>query len=676
MKARTSLHAIAAIAALGLLCGAAFAQSYHTYPQIESQLAATAAAHPDICRLVNIGKSVQNRNTWALCITDNPLVQEDEPEFRYVSSLHGDEIIGIEMCLSFIDYLTVNYGVDSRITSMVDGVEIWVVPCANPDGFVAGTRGNSRGVDLNRNFPCPYTSPQNTTAGRELETANLMNFAFSHTFTLSSNFHSGALVVNYPFDGNASGASVDTPTPDDDMFEWISLEYSQHNLPMWNSSTFYHGITNGADWYVIYGGMQDWSYVYMGCNDVTIELANSTPSGSQIPTYWNYNRESMLSYVETCLSGVRGLVTDAQTGLPLAATVSVVGRDHDIFTDPDVGDYHRMLMPGTYTLVFEADGYDRRTISGVVVNAGNATRLDVALLAPAHVLTPNGGESLEAGQASVVSWSGAGDARFQVQQTTNYGQTATITDGFEAAVLDPAFTTGGNAPWTTTTSAYHTGTRSARGGVITHNQTTWLSRSVNGPGSVQFWYRVSSESGYDFFTFYIDGQSVVRRAGTVNWTLLTSSLTAGPHVLKWEYSKDGSASSGSDTAWIDDLQIVQDATVWADIAGETAVGVQSIEWTPTVETQSAKVRVRALYGESRDPGLWDESDAVFAVVAPACPGDLDADNAVGLTDLAILLSHFGTSGGATPADGDLDGDADVDLADLTVLLSNFGEVCP
>lgn len=65
----------------------------------------------------------------------------------------------------------------------------------------------------------------------------------------------------------------------------------------------------------------------------------------------------------------------------------------------------------------------------------------------------------------------------------------------------------------------------------------------------------------------------------------------------------------------------------------------------------------------------------FTVVA-ACPADLDGDGQVGLSDLAVLLSHFGTPGGASPQDGDLDDDGDVDLSDLAALLARFGTVCP
>jgi len=356
------------------------AAQYPTYPQIEARLEAAAAAQPTIAQLVHIGNTYSGRDMWALCISDQAGTEEDEPEARYISTMHGDEVLGVEMTLRLIDYLLGNYGVDPRVTEIVNSIETWVVPCMNPDGYVARTRYNAQGIDLNRDFPCPYTSPANTTDGRAPETAAIMNLSFARSVTLSANLHGGALVVNYPFDANESGNSVYTSCPDDDLYIWISEEYSQHNLPMWNSASFYHGITNGADWYVIYGGMQDWNYRYMGGNEVTIELgSNKEPPFSQVPTLWNDNREAMLSYLETSLIGLRGIVTDARTGAPLAARVQVVGRDHNVYTDPDVGDYHRMLMPGVYDVLFSADGFDATTYLDVGVPPGDAARLDAAL---------------------------------------------------------------------------------------------------------------------------------------------------------------------------------------------------------------------------------------------------------------------------------------------------------
>lgn len=152
---------------------------------------------------------------------------------------------------------------------------------------------------------------------------------------------------------------------------------------MWNSDEFENGITNGAAWYVIDGGMQDWNYRFLGCNEVTIELSNiKAPVASTLPTLWANNEESMLSYLEAVHIGARGLVTDRHTGAPLWARVTVEGNGQPVYTDPDVGDYHRMLLPGTYTLEFEADGYVTYTVTGVEVGEGDATRTDITLSTP------------------------------------------------------------------------------------------------------------------------------------------------------------------------------------------------------------------------------------------------------------------------------------------------------
>ena len=70
-----------------------------------------------------------------------------------------------------------------------------------------------------------------------------------------------------------------------------------------------------------------------------------------------------------------------------------------------------------------------------------------------------------------------------------------------------------------------------------------------------------------------------------------------------------------------------------------------------------------------------ESKGVHYECPQPCPGDLDGNNQVDLTDLSFLLSNFGTTSGAILADGDLDGDGDVDLQDLATLLAEFGTIC-
>lgn len=101
-----------------------WAQGFHTHAETRDFLFATAAAQPHITRLDSIGTSVQWRGIWALKISDNPTVDEDEPCFLVEGCIHGNENHGLKACLHFIRYLVNGYGVDQQVTSWVDGREI------------------------------------------------------------------------------------------------------------------------------------------------------------------------------------------------------------------------------------------------------------------------------------------------------------------------------------------------------------------------------------------------------------------------------------------------------------------------------------------------------------------------------------------------------------------------
>ncbi|MCB9897948.1 MAG: hypothetical protein H6825_08090 [Planctomycetes bacterium] len=359
---------------------------YPTYTDLSNELAALAAAHPDLCRLVDAGRSVQGRHLWMLRISDDPDLEQDEPEFRFVSTIHGNEPVGMVTCLDLAHLLLESYGSDPDVTQLVDECELWIMPLMNPDGYVAQTRYNAHGVDLNRDFPDRVTDPLNTTAGREPETQALMEFGFTHSPVLSANFHTGSLVVNYPYDSDPNPFASYSATPDDALIASQSLTYASLNPPMSASPYFANGITNGVAWYTVYGGMQDWNYVWQGCTDLTIELSDTYwPSASALPGLWDDNRDAMLAYMARCLEGARGLATDAVDGQPVAATVRVLGNTHLTYADPDVGDWHRLLLPGTYAIEISAVGYATVVESNVVVGAGPATRRDTALVPTGYV---------------------------------------------------------------------------------------------------------------------------------------------------------------------------------------------------------------------------------------------------------------------------------------------------
>jgi hypothetical protein len=205
---------------------------YPTYDQIAATLLAKQTAYPTLCQRYDIGTSSTTQHLYALKITSNVTVEADKPEVKWVSTMHGNETSGAIMCLDMIDYLLTNYGTLPRATNIVDNIELWIVPCMNPYGYANNTRDNANGYDLNRSFPegsGPSPDP-NTPVGRQPEVATIMNWSFAHSFTLAANFHEGTMVVNYPFDNDNMG-SVPSPCPDDDMFIYISEQYSIQTPP-------------------------------------------------------------------------------------------------------------------------------------------------------------------------------------------------------------------------------------------------------------------------------------------------------------------------------------------------------------------------------------------------------------------------------------------------------------
>ncbi len=272
--------------------------AYPSFKEIESKLKEIAQINPNIVKLFSIGKSVEGRDLWVLKISDNVNVDEVEPEIKYISSMHGDEIVGRELTWMFAKDIIEAYGTDKSISELIDSTEIYIMPSMNPDGSHYKQRANANGYDLNRNFPDWKRGDQNNQSNRQIETKHLMNFQAARNFSLSANFHGGSVVVNYPWDNTYD------KHPYDDLLQEISLAYSELNQPMYNSYSFDQGITNGAQWYVLSGGMQDWSYYFHNDLQVTIELSNRKwPSYYRIASFYSDNKDSLLAFLKKGTQG-------------------------------------------------------------------------------------------------------------------------------------------------------------------------------------------------------------------------------------------------------------------------------------------------------------------------------------------------------------------------------------
>lgn len=362
---------------------------YPTYDAYVDMMYQFEADFPDICDVFSIGNTYDGRELLVARISDNVGLAEGEPEFLYTSTMHGDETTGYVLMLRLIDYLLNGSGIDPRLANIVNEIDIYINPLANPDGaYHAGnsniygaTRNNAHNVDLNRNYPDPEDGPHPDGNEWQIETINFMNFADEHHFVMSCNIHGGAEVCNYPWDTWAQLAA------DDDWWVYVCREYADTvhvNAPYGYMSGFDNGITNGYQWYSIAGGRQDYMTYFHQGREFTLEISNTKLlPANQLPAHWDYNYKSFLNYMEQALYGLKGRITDSATGDPLVAEVYVLGHESDsswVYSSLPEGNYSRLLDEGTYSISFKAPWYITQVFENIVVNNLQTTILDVELV--------------------------------------------------------------------------------------------------------------------------------------------------------------------------------------------------------------------------------------------------------------------------------------------------------
>jgi hypothetical protein len=361
--------------------------SYPSYGEYISRMHVLADSFPGICRLDTIGFSVFNRMILAAGITGDGRFGAGKPVFLYTSSIHGDETTGYMLLLRLTDHLLHGYGSDSLVTQLADKLEIWINPLANPDGtyflgdatVYLATRFNANSVDLNRNFPDPAEGEHPDNQPWQPETTAMMAFMKQHPPDMSANLHSGAEVVNYPWDTWTKSHA------DEDWFIRISQDYADtvrgHSTDYFLQ--FEKGITRGVDWYRISGGRQDYVTYFLHGREVTLELSlDKMPPATDMPTYWEYNRKALLQLMGQCLYGLSGKVIDAGNGEPVGAKISLPGHDDDnswVYSDSLSGTFYRFLKEGTYNLTAEAPGYQVKTIEHIFVPERQSTRLLITM---------------------------------------------------------------------------------------------------------------------------------------------------------------------------------------------------------------------------------------------------------------------------------------------------------
>jgi hypothetical protein len=330
---------------------------YHTYPQLRDSLVALAQRHPNICRLETLGYSVQGRLLLGLRVSDNVGLRENEPRVRLDGNIHGNEKIGCEVTLALAYALVDSYGVSPRVTALVNRTEILCAPMVNPDGAYANQRYNANGVDLNRDFGYMWDAWGNSPDWfSQAETQAFRLDCERNRYAMSISFHSGAKLVIYPW--------MYTPVPaaDDALFKQLVWRY--HTLTGYDTLQSYH-------WYQTHGQSFDCRYGLDGTLEITVELHELNPPAESLEYYGRLHQDAVLSFLERSLTGVQGTITDAVSGRPVKALVRVSplsgGRDWFVYSSVENGDFHRPLLPGTYSLHVSANGYQDTVLAGVVV---------------------------------------------------------------------------------------------------------------------------------------------------------------------------------------------------------------------------------------------------------------------------------------------------------------------
>jgi predicted deacylase len=396
---------------------------YKDLAQVVAEMSAQAANFPAICRLVDLTleyglpSTEEGRHLFAVKISDNVAVDEDEPNFLMVGAHHCRELVTPVVALELIEHLVTGYGSDPTVTGLVDGQEIWVAPIWNPDGYeyVFSTdnlwRKNRRplpggiGVDLNRNYPFGWSMPcagsafvgsltyKGPSPASEVETQTMIAFANARRFSRVIDFHSFGEEVLFgylcspahPFTGWWEQRAI--AIADDCGYAGSA------RLPTAEGEHYQWQLARGALAFLV---------------ECEIEFQ---------PTYANAEAEAA-----QVLPGILGLlalpaplsghVTDTCTGAPLASSLTVAGaafpNGETITSGADAGRYDLFLPPLSADVKFDRPGFRQATIA-LAAMPGVAQTAEVDLTAVFDAAAPATVAVGTSAPVAIVSVSDAGN---------------------------------------------------------------------------------------------------------------------------------------------------------------------------------------------------------------------------------------------------------------------------
>jgi len=366
---------------------------YVDYPAIIEQLYLWESAYPTICKVYDLttcydlNTTCEGRHLYAIKISDNVALDEDEPNVLIVAAHHAREIVTPVLCNYSIMKLTTQYGIDPVITEAVDTHEIWISPVWNPDGYAYMYNYDNMwrknrhpyspgiGVDQNRNYPFGwYSSGSGSTnptseeykgpyPASEEETQTMLVFGNDRHFAKVLDYHSYGREVLYGY------LSLLHPF----------MSFLQSEGQRLSTAIGYGGSTRlaSAD-----GENYQWHLAYNGSYANLVETHTTFQ-----PTYASALSEAALVWPGTVWwlqrpISISGHVRDANSGAPLTATITLEGVEFQngehYMSEPRYGRYHLFLPPGVYTVNFSAPEHHPQSHQ-VTVTLTSAEVLEIAL---------------------------------------------------------------------------------------------------------------------------------------------------------------------------------------------------------------------------------------------------------------------------------------------------------
>ena len=185
-------------------------------------------------------------------------------------------------------------------------------------------------------------------------------------------------------------------------------------------------------------------------------------------------------------------------------------------------------------------------------------------------------------------------------------------------------TMAGDANWVAQTGTSYDGVDAVESGSVFSNETSRFSISKQ-TSSVSFWYKVSSESNYDFFEFYIDGSRRLRKSGEVGWTQFTdSSLSNTNHTFEWRYTKDNYLDAGSDKSWVDKVVFDQNGGYleWSNTNSASDNGTDDSDGDGLIDLVEYLVAGSSLTQDGSDSIHLDPNSREFTLRRDSANADL------------------------------------------------------